>query len=178
MNRIINLLKCLKKAFWGIPEDGSGYRKKTKLLMDKWCLRYTETIIYCNIFLDIARKNDYPLAPLVLGLVLEPQTESSLRQSLMMSHGDFSILIQSPCPSFRQTVPGLRASAREKALHCATNGPFISLIAFSIARQLWPVCPQTRHMLFMSLISMPPRMLYQRYLERTNEQPHQRIGIG
>jgi putative tricarboxylic transport membrane protein len=43
-----------------------------------------------------ARKLDYPMAPLVLGLVLGPRTEESLRQSLMMSHGSFSIFFQGP----------------------------------------------------------------------------------
>lgn len=43
-----------------------------------------------------ARKLDYPMAPLVLGLVLGPRTEESLRQSLMMSHGSFSIFFEGP----------------------------------------------------------------------------------
>lgn len=43
-----------------------------------------------------ARKLDYPMAPLVLGLVLGPRTEDSLRQSVMMSQGSFSIFFTSP----------------------------------------------------------------------------------
>jgi putative tricarboxylic transport membrane protein len=43
-----------------------------------------------------AKKLGYPMAPLVLGLVLGPRTENSLRQSLMMSQGSLSIFIQSP----------------------------------------------------------------------------------
>ncbi len=43
-----------------------------------------------------ARKLDYPMAPLVLGLVLGSRTENSLRQSLMMSHGSFSIFFEGP----------------------------------------------------------------------------------
>ena len=43
-----------------------------------------------------ARKLDYPMAPLVLGLVLGPRTEDSLRQSMMMSEGNFSIFVESP----------------------------------------------------------------------------------
>lgn len=43
-----------------------------------------------------ARKLDYPMAPLVLGLVLGPRTEDSLRQSIMMSEGSFSIFFGSP----------------------------------------------------------------------------------
>jgi len=44
------------------------------------------------------RKLDYPTAPLVLGLVLGDPMEKALRQSLMMSQGDPSILLR-PIPS-------------------------------------------------------------------------------
>ena len=42
------------------------------------------------------RKLDYPAAPLVLGLVLGDPMERALRQSLMMSQGDLSILVSRP----------------------------------------------------------------------------------
>jgi putative tricarboxylic transport membrane protein len=42
------------------------------------------------------RKLEYPAAPLVLGLVLGDGLERALRQSLMMSQGDLSILITRP----------------------------------------------------------------------------------
>jgi putative tricarboxylic transport membrane protein len=42
------------------------------------------------------RKLDYPAAPLVLGLVLGDAMERALRQSLMMSQGDLSILVSRP----------------------------------------------------------------------------------
>jgi len=42
------------------------------------------------------RKLDYPLAPLILGLVLGDAMERALRQSLMMSQGDLSILVSRP----------------------------------------------------------------------------------
>ena len=44
------------------------------------------------------RKLDYPTGPLVLGLVLGDPMEKALRQSLMMSQGDLSILLR-PIPS-------------------------------------------------------------------------------
>jgi putative tricarboxylic transport membrane protein len=44
------------------------------------------------------RKLDFPTAPLVLGLVLGDAMEKALRQSLMMSQGDPSILLR-PIPS-------------------------------------------------------------------------------
>src|SRR5881394_990620 len=46
----------------------------------------------------LMRRLDYPTAPLVLGLVLGDSMEKALRQSLMMSQGDVSILFR-PIPS-------------------------------------------------------------------------------
>src|SRR3954469_25900537 len=46
----------------------------------------------------LMRKLDYPSGPLVLGLVLGDPMEKALRQSLMMSNGDLSILFR-PIPS-------------------------------------------------------------------------------
>jgi putative tricarboxylic transport membrane protein len=42
------------------------------------------------------RKIDFPIAPAVLGLILGPQLERSLRTSLEMSSGDFSIFFTRP----------------------------------------------------------------------------------
>jgi putative tricarboxylic transport membrane protein len=39
----------------------------------------------------LLRKLDYPVAPAVLAIVLGPMTEPALRQSLLISGGDFSI---------------------------------------------------------------------------------------
>ena len=44
----------------------------------------------------LLRKFDYDLAPVALGLVLAPMLELSLRQSLAMSAGDYSIFVQRP----------------------------------------------------------------------------------
>jgi putative tricarboxylic transport membrane protein len=44
----------------------------------------------------VMRKLDYPAAPLILGLVLGDAMERALRQSLMMSQGDLSILVSRP----------------------------------------------------------------------------------
>ena len=44
----------------------------------------------------LMRKLDYPSAPLILGLVLGGAMERALRQSLMMSQGDLSILVTRP----------------------------------------------------------------------------------
>jgi putative tricarboxylic transport membrane protein len=42
------------------------------------------------------KKLDGPLAPLILTLILGPLMEQSLRQSLEISRGDFSILLTRP----------------------------------------------------------------------------------
>jgi putative tricarboxylic transport membrane protein len=42
------------------------------------------------------RKYEFPGAPLVIGLILGPIVEKSLRQSLTTSHGDWMIFLQSP----------------------------------------------------------------------------------
>ncbi len=47
----------------------------------------------------LASKLDYPPAPLVLGLVVGPLVERSLRQSLTLSRGDFSIFVTRPISS-------------------------------------------------------------------------------
>ena len=44
----------------------------------------------------LMRRLEYPAAPLILGLVLGDSMERALRQSLMMSQGDLSILVSRP----------------------------------------------------------------------------------
>lgn len=44
----------------------------------------------------IMRRYGYPLAPLMIGMVLGPLAETSLRDALLSSVGDFSILVSSP----------------------------------------------------------------------------------
>ena len=44
----------------------------------------------------LMRRLDYPSAPLILGFVLGDSMERALRQSLMMSQGDLSILVSRP----------------------------------------------------------------------------------
>jgi putative tricarboxylic transport membrane protein len=59
-------------------------------IFDVWMLGFFGLLGY------VMRKLDYPAAPLVLGLVLGDGLERALRQSLMMSQGDLSILITRP----------------------------------------------------------------------------------
>ena len=44
----------------------------------------------------VMRALDYPLAPLIIGMVLGPLAETSLRDAAMSSNGDFSVLFQGP----------------------------------------------------------------------------------
>ncbi|WP_430510384.1 tripartite tricarboxylate transporter permease [Gottfriedia solisilvae] len=53
-------------------------------------------LIACGIFGYFLSKNDFPIAPLVLGLVLGPMIENNLRRALTVSNGDYSIFITHP----------------------------------------------------------------------------------
>jgi putative tricarboxylic transport membrane protein len=53
-------------------------------------------MIGCGVVGYGFRKIDLPLAPLILGLILGPFIEKSLRTSLEMSGGDFSIFYTRP----------------------------------------------------------------------------------
>jgi putative tricarboxylic transport membrane protein len=59
-------------------------------LFDVWMLGIFGLMGY------LMRKLDFPAAPLVLGMVLGERLELALRQSLMMSQGDLSVLIGRP----------------------------------------------------------------------------------
>lgn len=59
-------------------------------LFDVWMLAAFGLLGY------VMRKLDYPAAPLILGLVLGDLMERALRQSLMMSQGELSILVSRP----------------------------------------------------------------------------------
>jgi putative tricarboxylic transport membrane protein len=59
-------------------------------LFDVWMLGVFGLLGY------VMRKLDFPAAPLILGLVLGDGLERALRQSLMMSQGNLSILVTRP----------------------------------------------------------------------------------
>ncbi|MGI9336494.1 MAG: tripartite tricarboxylate transporter permease, partial [Gammaproteobacteria bacterium] len=44
----------------------------------------------------LLRKLDYPMAPMVLAIVLGPLAEASMRQSLLISQGSFTVFIERP----------------------------------------------------------------------------------
>jgi putative tricarboxylic transport membrane protein len=53
-------------------------------------------LIACGLFGYLFTKNDFPVAPLVLGLVLGPMIENNMRRALTISNGDFMIFLQKP----------------------------------------------------------------------------------
>ena len=67
-------------------------------LFDVWMLAAFGLLGYAM------RKLDYPAAPLILGLVLGDGMERALRQSLMMSQGDLSILVSRPIAAAMLTL--------------------------------------------------------------------------
>jgi putative tricarboxylic transport membrane protein len=50
------------------------------------------------------KKLQYPLAPLVLAIVLGDSAESSFRQAMLMSQGDMSILFSKKLVGFMTTL--------------------------------------------------------------------------
>lgn len=53
-------------------------------------------LLGCGLAGYALAKNDFPLAPLVLGLVLGPMLENNLRRALTGSNGDYSVFITHP----------------------------------------------------------------------------------
>lgn len=53
-------------------------------------------LLLCGVLGYFFSKNDYPIAPLVLGLVLGPMIENNLRRALTISNGDYSVFVTRP----------------------------------------------------------------------------------
>ncbi|MGF9917627.1 tripartite tricarboxylate transporter permease [Paenibacillus ehimensis] len=53
-------------------------------------------LLACGVAGYFLSKHDYPIAPLVLGLVLGPMIENNMRRALTISSGDFSIFVMKP----------------------------------------------------------------------------------
>ncbi len=65
-----------------------------------YAVQYTTFDLYllitCGFLGYILTKHDYPVAPLVLALVLGPMLENNMRRALTISNGDWSIFITQP----------------------------------------------------------------------------------
>ncbi|WP_160719206.1 tripartite tricarboxylate transporter permease [Bacillus sp. USDA818B3_A] len=53
-------------------------------------------LLACGVLGYFLSKNDYPIAPLVLGLVLGPMVENNLRRALTISNGDYGVFFTRP----------------------------------------------------------------------------------
>jgi putative tricarboxylic transport membrane protein len=53
-------------------------------------------LIICGVAGYYLTKNDYPIAPLVLGLVLWPMIENNFRRALTIANGDYNIFFREP----------------------------------------------------------------------------------
>ncbi|WPK12143.1 tripartite tricarboxylate transporter permease [Lysinibacillus louembei] len=65
-----------------------------------YAVQYTTFDLYlllgCGVLGYILSKHDYPVAPLVLALVLGPMIENNMRRALTISNGDWSIFVTKP----------------------------------------------------------------------------------
>ncbi|QCR31659.1 tripartite tricarboxylate transporter permease [Lysinibacillus sp. SGAir0095] len=53
-------------------------------------------LIACGVIGYLFTKNDYPVAPLVLALVLGPMIENNMRRALTISNGEWNVFVTSP----------------------------------------------------------------------------------
>ncbi|AQQ54384.1 tripartite tricarboxylate transporter permease [Planococcus lenghuensis] len=65
-----------------------------------YAVQYTTFDLYlllaCGVLGYLLTRNDFPVAPLVLALVLGPMIENNMRRALTISNGDFSIFVTKP----------------------------------------------------------------------------------
>ncbi|MBO0586777.1 tripartite tricarboxylate transporter permease [Sporosarcina sp. E16_8] len=65
-----------------------------------YAVQYTTFDLYlllgCGVAGYLLSKNDFPVAPLVLALVLGPMIENNMRRALTISNGEFSIFFTNP----------------------------------------------------------------------------------
>ena len=90
-----------------------GVYEVNNSIIDVWIM------LIMGVFGYLLRKFDFDPAPLVLGLVITPTFELSLRQSLVMSSGDWTIFFQRPiaatlfaCRRSCCCLPPIRAFSR------------------------------------------------------------------
>jgi putative tricarboxylic transport membrane protein len=69
----------------------------------------------------LMRALDFPLAPLIIGMVLGPLAETSLRDAAMSANGDFSVLVQGPA-SWRLCRLSARARGRSHDKDACARG--------------------------------------------------------
>ena len=62
-------------------------------------------MIVCGFFGYILKKLDYPMAPAILTLILGPLMERSLRESLSISQGDYTVFSPGPSRWYSLSLP-------------------------------------------------------------------------
>jgi putative tricarboxylic transport membrane protein len=104
------------------------------MMIGAFSLNYSAFDVYLTLFFGglgyLMKKTDYEAAPLILAFVLAPFFEDSLRQALLISHGDFIVFLNRPLallflvmamglltlpllPHFCNWVGKVKAAARE-----------------------------------------------------------------
>jgi putative tricarboxylic transport membrane protein len=78
-----------------------GVYEVNNSIVDVWIMLIMGMLGY------VLRKFDFDPAPLVLGLVITPTFELSLRQSLVMSNGDYMIFFQRPISAILFAISAL-----------------------------------------------------------------------
>ncbi|MGM7723832.1 tripartite tricarboxylate transporter permease [Metabacillus sp. Hm71] len=64
-------------------------------------------LLVCGVSGYYLQKNDFPLAPVVLGLVLGPMIENNMRRALTTSNGDFMVFLENPISLVFLSIAGL-----------------------------------------------------------------------
>lgn len=72
-----------------------------QLIFDVWVTVILGSLCY---FMTLA---DFPMPPILLGLILGPIAEGGLRRALMISHGDWSVFITRPICLFLLVLTGI-----------------------------------------------------------------------
>ena len=85
-------------------------------MLDIWLMMLFGVVGY------LFKKLDYPLAPLVLALVLGDKAEDSFRQAMLLSQGEMSILWSNPLVGSISTL-ALRAAVVAAAVQADRQGP-------------------------------------------------------
>lgn len=118
-NAMLLVLNLPLVGFWArisnVPYSVLGPIVLAVCVIGAYAPRNTITDVGIAIFFGIVgllmRKLDWPMAPLILGFLMGPQLEQSLRQSLGMSNGDVTIFLTRPI-----TVACLLAAATVAAI--------------------------------------------------------------
>jgi TctA family transporter len=90
------------------------------------------TVLFFGILGAVFMALDFPMAPILLGYVLEPMVEDNFRRALLLSEGDMAIFIQRPISAVvlgiivvvlaLQAFFALRASVEKRLLPVAPSG--------------------------------------------------------